>query len=518
MNCAAGYLCLQGWRKMMSEQQQRYKLHWITAIIEMLKTLKEAILPLVVLIFANGWKGGATGLWYIDYLSFIIFGVLIISLFVSGIIKWKRFEYWFEDDELRIESGLFVKKKRYIPFDRIQSLDYTEGIFHRPFGLVKVKVETAGSSTAKQAEGELTAITKEAAKRVEIEMAEAKKRQREMPAMEGEAADIPTGIPEVEETKFRKIFTMTTKDLLVLATTSGGVGVILSGAAIFLSQFGDLIPYEWMFDEISAFIKFGVLIVAISVFLGLLGVWILSVGMTLLSHYNFTVEMGEEDIVITRGLLEKKKVTVPLKRVQSVVVVENPFRKLFGYSSIAIHSAGGGIGQSSKINLFPIVKRGLVESYLEDIFPDLNLEEPTKKLTAKGRPFYYRIDFLWMVPVIGALIYFFFPYGLFSLAIIPVIIAYGMWQHRSAAYDLAGNQLTMRFRTFSLQTAFMRKKRIQSMEMKQSYFHRRKGVATVLANVKSGMGVYHATVQHMDVEEAEKILNWYEKGRTVRDE
>ncbi|MGG0669143.1 PH domain-containing protein [Lederbergia citrisecunda] len=503
---------------MMSEQQQRYKLHWITAIIEMLKTLKEAILPLVVLIFANGWKGGGTGLWYVDYLSFIIFGVLIISLFVSGIIKWKRFEYWFEDDELRIESGLFVKKKRYIPFDRIQSLDYTEGIFHRPFRLVKVKVETAGSSSAKQAEGELTAVTKEAAKRVEIEMAEAKKRQKEMPVVaEGEATNLIAEIPVEEESAHRKIFTMTTKDLLVLATTSGGVGVILSGAAIFLSQFGELLPFEWMFEEISAFIRFGVLIVAIAVFLGLLGVWILSVGMTLLSHYNFTIELDKEDIVITRGLLEKKKVTVPLKRIQSVVVVENPFRKLFGYATIAIHSAGGSVGQSSKINLFPIVKRGKVEAYLEEIFPDLHVEEPTKKLTVKGRPFYYRIDFVWMLPVIGALTYFFFPYGLFSLAIIPVIIAYGMWQHRSAAYDIAGNQLTMRFRTFSLQTAYMMKKRIQSMEMKQSYFHRRKGVASVIANIKSGMGVYHATVQHMDVEEAEKILLWYEKSKSVRE-
>lgn len=515
MNCAAGFPCLQGWRKMMSEQQ-RYKLHWITAIIEVLKTMKEAILPLVVLIFANGWKSGGTGLWYIDYLSFIIFGVLIIALAVAGIVKWRRFEYWFEDDELRIESGLFVKKKRYIPFDRIQSLDYTEGIFHRPFGLVKVKVETAGSSSAKQAEGELTAITKEAAKRVEQEMAEAKKRQREMPVTEGEMANLIEQEPPIEEvSNLRKIFTMTTKDLLVLATTSGGVGVILSGAAIFLSQFSDLIPFEWMFEEISAFIKFGVLIVAIAVFLGLLGVWILSVAMTFLSHFNFTIELDKEDIIITRGLLEKKKVTVPLKRIQSVVVVENPFRKLFGYASVAIHSAGGGIGQSSKINLFPIVKRNKVEAYLEEVFPDLCLEEPTKKLTAKGRPFYYRIDFVWMLPVIGALIYFFFPYGLFSLAIIPVIIAYGMWQHRSAAYDMIGNQLTMRFRAFSLQTAYMMKKRVQSMEMKQSYFHKRKGVATIIANIKSGMGSYHATVQHMEVEEAEEILSWYEKGKSV---
>ena len=513
MNCAAEFPCLQGWRKMMSEQQ-RYKLHWITAVIEMLKTMKEALLPLVVLIFANGWREGGTGLWYVDYLSFLIFGVLIIFLFVSGIIKWKRFEYWFEDNELRIESGLFVKKKRYIPFDRIQSLDYTEGIFHRPFGLVKVKVETAGSSSAKQAEGELTAITKEAAKRVEIELAEAKKRLREVPVADGET-DFTEEMPVEEETVLRKLFTMSTKDLLVLATTSGGVGVILSGVAIFVAQFGDMLPYERVFEEISAFIKFGVMIVAIAVFLGLLAVWILSVAMTFLSHYNFTIELDKEDIIITRGLLEKKRVTVPLKRIQSVVVVENPFRKLFGYASVAIHSAGGGVGQSSKINLFPIVKRDVVEEHLKKIFPDLHLEEPTRKLTARGKSFYYRIDFLWMLPVIGALTYFFFPYGLFSLAIIPVIIAYGLWQHRSAAYDINDNQLTMRFRGFSLQTSYTMKKRIQSMEMKQSYFHKRKGVATVVANIKSGMGCYHAYVQHMEVEEAEKILQWYEKGVTA---
>ena len=38
-----------------------------------------------------------------------------------------------------------------------------------------------------------------------------------------------------------------------------------------------------------------------------------------------------------------------------------------------------------------------------------------------------------MIPAIGALIYFFFPYGLLSLLIIPIIVLFGLWQHRSAA-------------------------------------------------------------------------------------
>lgn len=489
--------------------ETRYKLHWITAIIEVLKTAKEAILPIIVLVFANGLNDVGSGKWYLDYLSFIIFGVLIIAFFITGIIKWKRFEYWFEDNELRIEYGLFVKKKRYIPFDRIQSLDYTEGILHRPFKLVKVKVETAGSSSSKKSEAELTAITKEAASRIEKEIAQAKSGRKSVLQANGELTEV---IKTVEESQTKSVFTMTSKGLLILATTSGGIGIILSGVGIFLSQFAEMIPFGWMYEEISGFIKFGLLIVAITVFLGFLLVWGISVAMTFLAYYGFTVSLEKEDIVITRGLLEKKRMTVPLNRVQSVRIIENPFRQLFGYAAVAIDSAGGGGAEGAKINLFPLVKKADIYGPLKEIFPDLILDEPTEKLPSRGKRFFYRIDFLWMIPVIGALTYYFFPYGLLSFLIVPVIVLYGLWQHRSAAYGISGNQLTMRFRNFSLQTAFLMKKRIQSMEMKQNYFQKRKNVATLAANIKSGMSTFSAQVHHMGESEAEKILSWYEKN------
>ncbi|CAM3217164.1 PH domain-containing protein [Filibacter tadaridae] len=495
--------------------ETRYKLHWITAVIQVLKTVKEMILPLLVIVFANGLNSSSSGVWYLDYLSFIIFGAFIIVFAITGIIKWKRFEYWFEDDELRIEYGLFVKKKRYIPFDRIQSLDYTEGILHRPLKLVKVKVETAGSSSLKKSEAELTAITKEAAQIIEHEIAAAKMTKKAVSLEEGTVVE---GIEAEEQSQVKSIFTMSVKDLLILATTSGGIGIILSGAGIFLSQFAEMIPFEWMYEEVSGFIKFGLLFVAIAVFFGFFVVWLLSVGMTFLSYYGFSVSLDQQDIVITRGLLEKKRMTVPLNRVQSIRVIENPFRQIFGYAAVAIDSAGGGGAEGAKINLFPLVRKKDINGPLKEIFPDLILVEPTRKLPARSRRFYYRIDFLWMVPAIGAMAYFFFPYGLLSLLIVPVIIFYGLWQHRSGAYELSGNQLTLRFRGFSLQTAFLMRKRIQSMEVKQNYFHKRRQVASVTAAIKSGIGTFRAQVLHMEEAEAERILSWYEpktekKGR-----
>ena len=126
--------------------EERYKLHPISAFINFVKGLKELILPFIIIFGVNIFRdGGVSSMFnqgWQGLIPIIIGSVVLVFLLVGGIIKWKRFVYWFEDGELRIEYGLFVKKKRYIPFDRIQSLNYTEGIFHRPLGLVKVKVET----------------------------------------------------------------------------------------------------------------------------------------------------------------------------------------------------------------------------------------------------------------------------------------------------------------------------------------------------------------------------------------
>ena len=151
----------------------RYKLHPISAFLNFIKGLKELIFPFIIIFGVNLFGGGGASVserGMQGLMPLLIGGIVLIIMLISGLIKWHRFVYWFEEGELRIEYGLFVKKKRYIPFERIQSLNYTEGIFHRPLGLVKVKVETAGTGKIGQAEVELTAISREDAERIEKNM------------------------------------------------------------------------------------------------------------------------------------------------------------------------------------------------------------------------------------------------------------------------------------------------------------------------------------------------------------
>lgn len=353
---------------------EKYKLHPIAAVINFTKGLKELILPFAIIIITNGFSLSAgNGMW-ITILPTVIMLVLMILFLIHGVLRWYTFVYWFEDDELRVEYGLFVKKKRYIPFERIQSFNHKEGIFHRIFGLVQVMVETAGGNDGKP-EVVLTAITKDAAKQIEMVTKKVKETIVENDELEQTI---------VIETPSKIIHKMSPKDLVILATTSNSMGVVLAGVVAVLSQIAEFIPYEKIYEEVSSIVKFGVVVISVSIIFAILLTWIISVLITFINYYGFTVTEEEDRLIITRGLLEKKRVTIPLNRIQAIKIVENPFRQLFGLAGVAFESASGGFGgNDKKITVFPIISKKTMYKRLEELFPqfewDVKLVQPAKK-------------------------------------------------------------------------------------------------------------------------------------------
>ncbi|WP_026023046.1 PH domain-containing protein [Paenisporosarcina sp. TG20] len=488
--------------------KERYQLHPIAAVVNFIKGLKDLIFPFIIIFVANGFQGGSAspGHWT-SYIPYIIGTVILAFVLISGIIKWKRFVYWFNEDELCIEYGLFVKKKRYIPFERIQSLNYTEGLLHRPFKLVKITIETAGSGASTEAEAELIAITRDAAKQIETEIASAQKRKS---LKTSDIAAIDEHTVE-EQIKSIPIFRMTMKDLLILATTSGGIGVVLSGLVVFLTQFSELIPYEQIYDEVVVFLKFGFFLVVITIFAFVLVGWIISVILTTLNYYQFTIVQEEDQIVLTRGLLEKKKVTIPISRVQGIRIIESPFRQMFGYCTVIVESAGGSMeDQDKKIRLFPLIKKKKIKEPLNKLFSDFDFEPKWTTAPKNAKPFYYRLDFLWVIPVMVGVSYFYYPYGLLSMLLIPIILLLGLWQHGAAGLALTRNQLSIRYRGINKYTFFIEKKRMQSLEMKQSPFQKRKALASIETTIKSGILGATVKVEHLKEEDIEAVMTWYE--------
>lgn len=468
-------------------------------IIYFAKALKESLIPIAILIFANGFRFDfRDGNFFSNMLPLLIVVVLLVSSLLRGILRWWTFSYWFEERELRVQYGLFVKKKRFIPYDRIQSLNYKEGIFHRLFGLVQVTVETAGNKAGK-AEAELIAITKSEAQRIEDETHK-KHHQTEV-------------IEESIENQSRIIHQMTTKNIFIVATTSGGVGVIVAGVFALVSQFAEFIPYEWLYEEMAYLFRFGVLLFAFLAFLGLLFAWMASVMMTFINYYNFTVLVENERIIITRGLLEKKRSTIPLNRVQAIKMMENPIRQIFGYVTVIVESAGGSFsGEKDKtIVLFPLIKKKKVVEPLQALFPHLQfaMHEGIKP-PERARPFFYRIQFLPLIPIVGVFGYFFFPYGLLMILLVVPIYLVGRWRFATARFEVTAQQLTIVSRFISKVTFIAERKRIQIVEQRQSYFQKRKDVATAKIVVMSGEGGASAKAYNMEARKIDELMDWYE--------
>lgn len=510
MDCERVFQNWQGWQKTMSNKMNH--LHPITILIGFLQTLKGLVIPGVVILVGNGFRysfSPGSPKFMVTLLLFSGILLLLVLILIFSFIKWKKFVYWFEEEELRIEYGLFVKKKRYIPLERIQSLNYKESLLHRLFGLVKVKIETAADSG--EAEADLTAITRSQADLIEAQMKRAKEHHHFEKASENDTPILAKDDKEEQIPTRTLVHQMSQKDLLVLATTSSSIGVVFSGLAAVLSQLNDWIPYDQIYGEVKNYIKFGVVLICAITLLILFVSWMLSVAITFINNFGFRIEKEEQRLFVSKGLLEKKRLTIPLNRIQGVRIVESPFRQLFGYVSIVIESAGSsGEKNEKKIVLLPLIKKKNSFFILREIFPNGIWTEPQLIKAPQRALFrYIKIHLYWSIPLAAALCFFLFPYGAWSLILIPIAVLLGYWQYRTAGFNITSQQLTIVERGLSRTTLVVWKKRIQSLTMSQSYYAKKKHVASAKVVMMSGKTGSHAKVRHFDDERVKDIFEWY---------
>lgn len=477
------------------------KLHPISALINFVKTLKDAAFPLIVVIFING--SPFSGEW--NWVPLAIWGGLLVIVLGSGVIRWLRFSYWMEDGELRIEYGLIFRKKRYIPVERIQSLDFSEGIFHRPLKLVKISVETAGATGTQGAEAELTAITREEAKELETLIF-----QQKRAAQEEESVEEDTGEQPVEPPR-QKVFGMTMKDLVLMAVTSGGAGVVISGVAVFFSQFMDILPVGAIYEELLDWIQVGVLMVAVTVLFVLLIAYGISILLTIMRYAYFSVYLEEEDLIITRGWLEKKQMTIPLNRIQGVRIDENLIRQPLGYASVTIISAGGSVLQNDEhqLKLLPMIRKKEIEGVLQMILEDYQVVGDFKQPPARSKYRYMiRQSWLGVAAAVPVSIYF-YPYGLLAVPAVLGLAGFGLLAYKDAGWAIHGTQLSLRSRNIIKQTYLMKRFRIQAASKKQTLLQKRAGLSTIQVTLTSGGGGAVARCYYLEEKETDSVLDWY---------
>ena len=126
---------------------------WFTFLIT-------AILLIIFGIVLSVWK----------VIAIIIAALLVALLLVLLYMRayWKRFRFTYDNNDLRVYSGIWWQKQILIPLGRITNVNIMQGPWQRSRKLATLKIETAGQSGTTSPETQLWSQTDYEALRDEI--------------------------------------------------------------------------------------------------------------------------------------------------------------------------------------------------------------------------------------------------------------------------------------------------------------------------------------------------------------
>jgi len=280
---------------------------------------------------------------------FIIAGV---GLLVWRVAVWVRTTYEVGSEGLIIRSGIVWRNVQTIPPQRIQQVDQRRGIRHRALGLVELRLGLAGTGEANEVS--LDSLGEQQAERLAT-MLERWRKQEPHPARDGSAPPSALAPPQPPA---QTLLRVTPSRLVIAGLTSRSLWLApLAAIAATLQLLSDV----GLGDESQDTVRRGLDTVSPAVLIVVVLVLssVASTVFTVISHFDLTVEQHGSQVEIRRGLLEKRRATLPLARVQVVQLGTNPIRRLLGLATLDVRTAdlGGDIGSGLHSASIPIGER-----------------------------------------------------------------------------------------------------------------------------------------------------------------
>lgn len=460
------------------------RMHPVAAISGLIAALKEFLVPLVLIYFFG--RGESQYDW--------MFGLILILPFAASIGRWMRFTYHIEGTTLKVNEGLFVRKKVTVPKNRVQSVDITAGVIQRIFGLVSVKVQTAGND---QAAVDLTAVTIDDAREI-------------METLRGETVAEALDDTSIANEPPPEVYGITMKQLLAAGATSGQIGVILSIVFTLASQFDDMIDFDQIIETFDKWTPFLSNSTFTLIFTAIVGTWLLAILGTIATYYNFSLVRKERELVVRYGLLKTKQVSIPYNRVQAVRFSEGILRQPFGYGALYVESAGqGDERQSSSCIIAPYIRADEVDKVLTEILPDLTFEVQVLEHPPERSQWRYVLRLVRPAVLVAGLASWLIPFGWVSLLLLPLSVVLGMAQYRTAGFRIDGDKLLIRTRSIGRTTAVIKRSRVQAAEFKWNPLMHRRDLWSYNVTLASVSKNLNFGISYLGVEQQPAFRSWF---------
>jgi putative membrane protein len=431
---------------------------------------------------AFGPAGGLVGV--------VLVGLALLALIAYEVAYYRRFEYELGADTLDIRSGVVSRRNREIPIRRVQNVDISRNVVQRFLGIAAVDFETAGGS---ETEASLRFVDFEEAKRLQREIGRLKR------GVEGSEEGEPE--PPADE-----LFALTPRELALVGALSfdvripGLLFVLVSGS---LPAVSSVVPS----GSGTAVVALGLVAVALVVFLVS---WVAGATAAVLNYYGFRLTQVEDELQYERGLLRRYDGSIPLDKVQTLTVVDDPLKRYFGFASLRIETAGyaPGSGESGSEAAVPLARRDRVFALANRIesFETPDFRRPPKRVRRR-----YAVRYLLVLGGLTALLYGieavtagalpWSPYAPVPLALLAPVAAHLKWRHRG--YWLGEHHFVTRNGFLRRRVKVVPYYRIQTVIDSRTVFQRRWNVATVTADTAGSLSLVGSDAAAVDVADAD---------------
>jgi putative membrane protein len=413
-----------------------------------------------------------------------------------GVLRWFTTSYRIEPDEVQMRAGVLQRKVVSVPRNRIRSVQTDARLLHQLLGLTVLRVSTGQHTTG------------DAAFALDAVRAEEVPRLRSILLADSLAPADETGGQDRPQTRLLARWHPSWLRYSPLSFT--GLAMILAAVGIvYQAGLGAALEHSDVAESgRDAAQRFGVITsVAVVAAVVLFASVALSVLRSLVTYGNLTLRRDADVLHLEHGLLRKREHTFDMRRLRGGTLRQPLLVRLLGGARLdAVMTGVAGAGEASL--LLPPCPVATAESVLTDLIDDVNaVSGPVRShgAAATRRRWTRGLVFPVVVAVGLAVAAAFVPVPLWAwiavavLALCCALLAAD--RVRALGHRVDGRWLVARAGSLERRRDCIAAEGIIGWTVRQTFFQRRAGVATLIAATAAG-------VKHYQVIDVPAELSW----------
>lgn len=479
------------------------RLHPMTLLQRVLVSL-----PALAFILLPALTSPDTESWF-SLLIGILYGIVALPAIV---LQYLRFSYRITPKEVIIQSGVLTRKNRSIPIERVQNIQIEQSLVPRLTGTAKVKIETAGSSAT---EGVLEYVSLEEARRLRSVIRSFKAETAEGSTAADADADVAAEDDEVQDAA--PLFSMSLGRVML----SGAFRFSLVYIAVIFSAIELLNPdpndiARWMSrGELNGIFETATsspwLAGLATVFAASLLGWLTGILVNLNRYYNFRLWREGDKLRFRRGLLTLSEGTVPLKKVQALILHTNPVMRLFGWYALEVQTVGLNVEEQGHRVVMPFARKPEILPIAQRIRP---FDPPeafatVSRLTIRRHAVRHTVVLVLLISAASGLAVwtngdlFAWQQAWWALTLTPLILAYAVLHYLNHGYAVGDDEFYVRRGVFKQYTWIIPTEKYHVFYQTASVFQRRLGLQSLFVDTAGAATFAYPEVIDLPAEDAQ---------------